>query len=490
MSMIYKQPKNLTQLKAWWRAPSGYREVLALAGPLVLSTGSMTIQQFVDRMFLSWHSETAFAASLPAGLFSFTILCFFIGTASYANTFVAQFYGSGQLSKVASSVWQAVYFTLIATVAVLAFAPLAGGIFRFAGHDPAVQKLEVKYFTIMIYGGGFAVLSSALSCFFTGLGKTMTVMKVNIAATAINIVLDYIMIFGKLGFPEMGIEGAAYATVISSIFACVVLFVTFLNRENNLHYATRREWRFNKSIFLRLMRFGAPSGAQFMLDMISFSLFVMLVGRLGAVELGATTLAFQVNTVAFLPMIGFSIATTTIVGQRLGENKPTLATRATWSAFHLTFIYMTIMAILYVTVPRIFIAPFAAKADPTQFAPMYDMAVIILRFVALYSVFDTMNLIFASALKGAGDTFFVMCLSTGLGMGMMVIPTWIICTYGGGIYAAWGVLTLFVTVLGFCFLIRFLKGRWRDMRVIDTSHPLEIAPEQTSAGVTRDTELI
>lgn len=470
MSIRYMQPRNLTQLKAWWRASSGYREVLALAWPLVLSTGSVTIQQFIDRVFLSWYSDKAFAATLPAGMFSFMILCFFIGTASYVNTFVAQYHGAGQPGKVASAVWQSIYFSLIAGVIVLAFVPLAKGIFRFAGHEPQVQVLEVDFFRIMIYGGGFAILSTAVSCFFTGLGKTRIVMYVNIGATAINIALDYVLIFGRWGCPEMGIRGAALATVTASAFSAVALMILFLRRDHRIEYGTLKEWRFDKSLFVRMLRYGAPAGLHFMMDLICFSLFVLLVGRLGIVELAATNLAFQLNTIAFLPMIGFSTATATLVGQRLGENKPLLATRATWSAFHLTFIYMTTIALLYVTVPHTLMAPFAAKADSAGFQSISRMAVVMLRFVALYSVFDTLNLIFASALRGAGDTVRVMLLSLSLGIGILVIPTWLVCIYGGGIYGAWTMLTLFVSVLGLCFLRRFMKGGWRKLRVIDTLH--------------------
>ncbi|MHB0999850.1 MAG: MATE family efflux transporter [Armatimonadota bacterium] len=469
MSIGYKQPKNLTQLKAWWKAPSGYKEVLAIAGPLVLSTSSVTIQQFIDRVYLSWYSDKAFAASLPAGMFSFMILCFFIGTASYVNTFVAQFKGAGQSSKVASAVWQSIYFSLIAGIMVLAFIPLADDIFKIADHPRELQVLEVQYFKVMIYGGFFAIFQSAVSGFFTGLGKVWTVLYVNIGASLINIVLDYVMIFGKWGCPEMGIQGAAIATVIASIFSAVVLFILFLNREHRIVFNTLSEWRFNRALFVRMMRFGTPSGLHFMMDLISFSLFVMLVGRLGTVELGATNLAFQVNTIAFLPMIGFSIATSILVGQRLGENKPLLATRATWSAFHMTLIYMVTIAVLYVIVPNWFIMPFAVNADPVTFKSINQMAVIILRFVALYSLFDTFNLIFASALKGAGDTVYVMFLSLGLGMGLMVVPTWLVCTYGGGIYGAWTALTAYVIIVAFSFFFRFKKGNWRSLRVIDTT---------------------
>lgn len=467
MSIHYKQPRNLTQLKAWWNAPSGYREVLAIAGPLVLSTGSVTIQQFIGRMFLSWYDEKAFAASLPAGMFSFMLLCFFLGTASYVNTFVAQYHGSGQPSRVGRAVWQSIYFSILAGTAVLVFVPLAEGIFRVAGHKPELQVLEVEYFKIIIYGGVFAIFSSSVSCFFTGLGKTWTVMYVNIAATMLNTALDYLLIFGNFGLPEMGIRGAALSTVIAAIFSSAVYLILFLRKDHRIEFGTLRGWRLDTALFGRLMRFGAPSGLQFMLDIASFSMFIMFVGRLGIVELGATNLAFQVNTIAFLPMIGFSVATATLVGKRLGENKPLLATRATWSAFHLTFIYMSTMAVLYLAAPNLFIAPFAAKADAAGFQTIKHLAIVILRFVAVYSIFDTLNLTFASALRGAGDTLFVMFLVLGAGMGILVIPTWLVCSHGGGIYGAWMVLSAYIIILGLSFLRRFMKGRWRKMRVIE-----------------------
>ena len=170
------------------------------------------------------------------------------------------------------------------------------------------------------------------------------------------------------------------------------------------------------------MRFGLPSGVQFMLDIFSFSFFTFLVGRIGTLELAATNLAFQVNTLSFMPMIGFGIAASTLVGQYLGANQPKLAARATWSTFSLTFTYMILFAVLYASIPHLFIDPFASKADPATFEQVRPMAIKILYFVALYCMFDTMNVIFASALKGAGDTRFVMYLSLISGWVLMVLP--------------------------------------------------------------------
>lgn len=463
-----------------WRRPAGYRELLLIAVPLVLSTGSMTVQQFTDRMFLSWYSPEALAASMPAGITSFALLCFFLGTVSYVNTFVAQYHGAGRKSQVANSVWQGIYLSLFAGVAVLVFVPLAEPLFRMVGHDQKVQALEVTYFRIMMFGGGFAILSSALSAFFTGLGRTIVVMYVNIGTALLNIVLDYVLIFGHFGLPEMGIAGAAIATIIASACGTVLFFLLFLSRANRREFNTGGSRAWNHALFLRLMRYGAPNGFHFMLDLFAFSLFILLVGRIGVLELAATNLAFQVNNIIFMPMLGFSIATTTLVGRSLGENRPDRARRVTWYAFHLTFSYMAVVAALYILIPDVFIKPFGVRADPVEFAPVRDMAVILLIFVALYSLFDAFNLIFAAALKGAGDTVFVMIVSAVLGITLMVLPTWWVCRPDGpGIYVAWAFLTLFVIVLGVVFFIRFLQGRWQSMRVIE--QPSEIPPVPTVA---------
>jgi multidrug resistance protein, MATE family len=469
MSSEYRH--DILSFRGRWGGASGYREVLALAGPLILSTGTMTVQQFINRVFLSWFSSEALAASLPSGTLAFTMLCFFIGTASYANTFIAQYHGAGQPHRIATSVWQAIYLALAAGLVILPLSLLGPMIFALSGHTPRVVAQEVSYFRILVAGGGFGILSSAVSSFFTGRGLTRTVMAVNIGTALLNVVLDYLLIFSNFGLPRLGIAGAAYATVISSACGAVVFLALFLGGRDRKTYHVWQARGFDRALFVRMLRFGAPSGLHFTLDLLSWSLFVILVGRLGVRELGATNLAFQVNALVFMPMIGMAIATATLVGQRLGENQPDLAERATWSAFHLTFFYMVGFAGMYLFMPQVFLAPFGARANPADFAPLAHMAATMLIFVAAYSLFDGVNLIFSAALKGAGDTLFLMLTSAGLSVGLMVVPTWLICRTGhGNIWLAWGFLTLFIMVLACCFLTRFLQGKWRSMRVTESFH--------------------
>ncbi|MBW1800082.1 MAG: MATE family efflux transporter [Deltaproteobacteria bacterium] len=454
-------------LKHRWRSEGGYRQVLIIAFPLILSTGAWSIQHFVDRMFLSWYSPEAIAAAMPAGILNFTIMSFFIGTASYASTFVAQYYGADRKHRIGPATWQGVYVSLMGGFVLLCIIPFSENIFRWVGHDPAVRQLETEYFQILCLGGFPVIASSALSGFFSGRGRPWPVMWVNTLSTALNLVLDYALIFGRWGFPEMGMRGACIATVIAAVFSFLLLLGLISPRNHRRTYHTFTGWKPEKDLLARLLRFGIPSGVQFFLEMAGFTAFILLVGRLGTTPLAATNIAFNISTIAFMPMIGSGIAISVLVGQYIGMEKPDLAQFSVYSGFHMASFYMLAVAAAYVVFPDLFVAPFAARANPESFAEIYALTVILLRFVAVYSIFDTMNLIFASAIKGAGDTRFVMFMLMVLSAVVLIIPTYLtIVVFQTGLMMPWVVATLYVISLGLAFYFRFLGGKWKTMSVI------------------------
>ncbi|MCG2716990.1 MAG: MATE family efflux transporter, partial [Candidatus Marinimicrobia bacterium] len=218
----------VTAIRHRWNSPGGYRELLRIAIPLILSTSAWSIQHFVDRMFLTWYSPETIAAAMPAGVFNFTIMSLFIGTASYISTFVAQFYGSKQFRNIGPIVWQGIYIAIIGGIFHFLLIPLAKPIFGFIGHAQDIQSLEIIYFQVLCMGAFPAIASSALSGFFSGRGKTWPLMWINVLVTATNIVLDYFLIFGNGGFPELGIKGAAIATVISACVGFLIYLIIIL----------------------------------------------------------------------------------------------------------------------------------------------------------------------------------------------------------------------------------------------------------------------
>lgn len=458
----------ISYLKNRWRAEGGYREFLVLAFPLVLSTASWSVQHFINRVFLTWHSTEALAAALPSGITNFIFLSFFMGMAQYTNTFVAQYSGAGRPERVGPAVWQGLYLGGLSGVLGLGLSFFSAPLFDLIGHQPAVRQEEVTYFRVLCYGVGSSVLSSAAACFFSGRGQTMTVLWVNVAGTLLNVVLDYALIFGNWGFPAWGIRGAAWATNIASAFTALLFLGLMMRGEHRRQFATLSGWRPDPELFGRLLRYGGPNGLNFMLDILAFSLFVLLVGRIGTVELAATNLAFNVNSLAFMPLIGGGIAAATMVGQRLGQERPEAAEYCTWTGFHLAVGYMGAMSLAYFVFPDFFLMPFGLRSQEAEFEAARELADTLLRIVGIYCVFDAMYMSFTAALKGAGDTRFLMWVSVVMGGVLLVVPSWVVLAFfGGHLYLMWSFLCFYIIAMGVVFYFRFRGGKWKSMRVIE-----------------------
>lgn len=445
------------------------RELLRVALPLVISSGSVSLMHVVDRMFLTWWSVDALAASLPSGVLFWAVLSLPFGIAVYTNTFVAQYSGAARKERVVASVWQGVWLAVAGGVLVGACAPFSETVFRtWVDHEEAVLRLEASYFSILCLGAVPTLVQVALSAFFSGRGQTTVVMWVNLFVSFLDGVLNYVMIFGKGPFPEMGMNGAAWSTNISQAVACL-LFLGLLSwqaRSDGYPLWTCRRW--DGELFFRLLRFGMPNGVQFLVDVGAFTLFVLFIGRIGKIELAATTLAFNLNSMAFIPMFGLGTAVMTLVGQRIGEGRPELAVRSTRLAFALSGLYMLTFAFLYLAMPQLMLAPYAAYGDVESFDHVRPVVVVLLRFVAFYSFFDAMAIVFGSAIRGAGDTRFSLWWTFGTSWLLMVLPAWLATANGqGGLLACWSAATIYIFVLGIGFALRFRKGHWQTMSVIE-----------------------
>lgn len=459
----------IASFQDWWTRPAGAREVLALALPMVVSTSSWTIMNFIDRAFLSHYSKDAFAAAMPSSMLGFFLICFFLGVTSYVSTFVAQYQGAGHSERIGLATWQGVFIGMAVTPLIVATIPFAHSWFQITKHPPEVVELETIYYQINTFGAGAIVICSALSSFFSGRGQTSTVMYVDFSGAATNVVLDYMWIFGKFGFPEWGIAGAAWATVIALWLKVAIYLALMLRRAPRTECHVVEGFRFDRELMLRLLRFGSASGVQYFIEVGGFTAFVFLVGDLGTQALTATNMAINVNSLAFMPIYGVGIAASILVGQKLGENRPDLAGQATWSSFWISTIYTTAMLLMYLVTPELFLMGYKIP-DTAEGMELHRTIIILLRFVGAYCLLDSVNMIFVSALKGAGDTFFVLvssCVASVCTTAVLYIG---MSQFGYGLYFAWTLLTIWICVLGLTYVARFMQGSWRSMRVIETEY--------------------
>jgi MATE family multidrug resistance protein len=317
-----------------------------------------------------------------------------------------------------------------------------------------------------------------------------------------NGVLDYAMVFGWGPIPQMGMAGAAIATNIANVFAAICYLLLLTRHDARVKYSFWKHWRLDKVLMFDLFKFGGPSGLQMFLDVAGFTAFMMMIGWIGQRELAATNIAFNLNTLAFIPVIGVGIAVSTLVGQRIGEGRPDIAEKSVRKGFVLAGGIMIAFGAIYVLAPQVLLAPYeyganSHVADPTavasaiavensvtkgNFAEVRAVVIVLLRFVAIYSFFDAMAIIFGSAIRAAGDTVFSMIVTFLCAWGLLVLPTYLTWTFvqenraENLLFWSWIWCSVYVMTLGFIYFFRFQGGRWKTMSVIE--------PESTFSDAT------
>ncbi len=445
--------------------------MLLVSLPLVVATISTTVMIFIDRMFLLWYAPQAMAAAMPAGMLHFTVVSFPLGVALYVNTFVAQYEGAGRPGRIGPIVWQGMWIGIAAAPLLLATIPGASLLLAWINKDPELARLETTFYRVLTFGSGAMIIAAAQVSFFTGREKTRVVMGVDTVATLLNAGLDYIWIFGHCGFSPHGIAGAAWATTTAGWFRVLVYAWLMLRPANRQVYQMAAGWRPRADLMRRLWRYAGPGGLQTFMEVAAFTVFLMLVGRLGELPLAATTLAFTINNLAWVPMWGLGTAVTAIVGQQLGRNCPELAARAAWTALVIALVYMGTMAFCFVAVPDWFLNAFAARASVAAFGPLRETTIVLLRFVAAYCLLDAFSVVFSSTIRGAGDMRFILWTTLVTSPPPLLATWWGVWRQGWGLLWCWAVITAWVCALGLIYLARFLQGRWRQMRVIEPEVP-------------------
>lgn len=464
-----------------WKGPEGIRNIFYIALPLIISNLSHSLNMFVDRMFLAWHSKEAFAATLQAGVVHWTLMSLWFATVTYAGTFVAQYTGARRHGRVGPSVWQGVYLALLGGGFMALFYPLAPRFFEWVGHEGILPLLETQYFQILTLGSAIFLIKDGLACFYTGRGKTWIVLLVNALICYLNIVLDSWLIFSPpLGLPG-GVQGAALATLLAASLGIVLFALMIFRRKYDIQFHVRRGWRLDLSLLRRLIRFGLPAGFHAFVDMAAFSTFLMVVGKFGFEAQFASNVAMNINILLFIPAIGFAQAGTILAGQFAGAANPSATERMTSGVLLLCMGYMAVTCFLYIVTPDFFIHWFRGNLVGPEWESIRNLSRILLIVVALYSMFDAVSLSISGTLKGAGDTKFVMWLCMIFSQVILTGPCLLLVAWRHtlaprtGLYLAWTYCSAYILFLSVAFYLRYRAGKWKTMRVIE-EEVIEVPP--------------
>jgi MATE family multidrug resistance protein len=462
------------------RSPGGVRELLAIAMPMVVSHACETVMTFTDRMFLSRLGPQQMNAAMAGGLTCFMMMTFFLGLTGYTTALVAQYLGAKRRQSCAVAATQALLIALAAWPLIILARPLAFWLFDISQLAPEQLGPQRTYFGILIYAVGIGLARHCLSSFFSGIGQTRVVMLSAIGAMIVNIGMNYVLIFGKFGLPALGIRGAAYGTITGSVCGLGVLVLAYLLPSNRREYEIHRSLRFDREVMGKLLYFGYPAGVEMFLNLLAFSTMILVFHARGSVTATATTIMFNWDLVSFLPLIGLEIGVMSLVGRYMGAGDPDTAHRAVVSGLKSGWLYSAVILILFVFFPQELVHVFRPiHADPT-FTEAVPTAVFMIRVASLYVLIEAVVIVFIGALRGAGDTFWAMCISVSLHWALVPILFVILHVLMLGPELAWVALVFTFLVFSGLFYVRYRSGHWRTIQVVPSQEEL-IATDQDRA---------
>ena len=292
-----------TQSDIYKYSPGSYRQVLVLAYPVIITMLSQTLMWLADTIMVGRLGTAQLGAVGLGGSIIWTFFALFNGLMSSANTFISQDYGAKQYKDIGRIVWHYLYIAIASYIVLFALASFSGYVLKLIRPSAAVEKYGSIYIRIRLYSGIGVFTSFAIAGFFRGIGNTKTPMRIAIIANGFNVIVNYILIFGKFGFPRLEVTGAALATFLSTILSAVLYIILLVANKYDKLYSTRRFYRMDFSLFRRIVRVGVPMGVQFFLDQASFTVFGALIARMGDAPLAASNAAISLMSTSFMPLV-------------------------------------------------------------------------------------------------------------------------------------------------------------------------------------------
>lgn len=436
-----------------------YKRNLKVALPIVCSQLCIGIVQIVDTLMVGHLGTVELAAvSFASSVFAIGNV-FSMGVVLGLTPLVGQSFVRGEHAVCARLFQNAFLLALLASVAVCSALFVVAGLMPFMGQVPEVVELATPYFLTLVVSLVPQLFFLTIKQFLEGLGNTKVAMWITIVTIFINVFLNYVLIFGKWGFPMLGVLGAGLATLAARA-AAPLLFVAFLRcRPVWWNFFRAFRWRsFSLTTLGELLRIGLPISGQMLLEVSAFALSGIMVGWLGTVPLAANQVATNLSNLTFMLVLGIASATTIRVSHQIGARDYDAMKMAATASVHLALMAETITALLFIFGGRAMMAVF------TTDAAVIDLGAKLCVCVGIFQIFDGLQAVGIGILRGLTDVNVIMrnafiayiCVTLPLGY-VLAFP----CGFGAvGIWAAFSVGLGLAAVLHFARYYRVRRAKF------------------------------
>jgi MATE family multidrug resistance protein len=450
------------------------RELLALAGPIIVVQVGLMAMGVADTIMVGHVSATALSAVALGNVYFFAIAVFGMGMLMGLDPIVAQAVGAGDRPPIARAVQRgfliAIALSVVASLLLLPAEPLL----RMLGQPPDVVPLAAAYALVSIPGTlpffAFIVVRQTLQA----MGHLRPIVLSIVAANVANLALNWTLIFGHLGFPELGVVGAAWATSLSRLVMVLLLIASGWRELRPLVVPLRRDTWSPKPL-LRMLTLGTPIGVQHQLEYGAFGVVALMMGWMGSAQMAGHQVAINLASLTFMVPLGVSAAAAVLVGRAVGRADPFVMRSAAAASLAAGAGFMTIFASVLLFAPGALARIYSS--DPAVVA----IASVLIPLAGVFQVFDGLQVVATGVLRGLGDTRAPMVVSV-LGFWFIGMPVSLYLgfrTPAGPSGLWWGLVAGLAAVATFLLLrVRSRLGRAIDRVVIDDQAPFATGDER------------
>jgi multidrug resistance protein, MATE family len=350
------------------------------------------------------------------------------------------------------------------------------------GHSEELQRLEAGYGQILLTGSVLFMISRSIHQYFFGMQMPKIVTASAISGNIVNIMANYVLIFGSEGLPALGLPGvpgvpalgvfgAAIGTLCGIVVELLIPLAIFLGPKFNRRFQTRAGWRPKTNVMRDLLRIGWPAAVQFGNEITCWAiLMTVFIGRFGEAQMAAGWITMRFMHFAFMPMLGISVATTSLVGKHIGAQQPDTARARARLALGMSLSYMIVCALAFIVFRHELVGLFvtAQGVDEAFAAEIIRIGGYMMIAAGLFLLFDATGIIYSGALRGAGDTVWPGIVT--------IVYSWLIIVLGGWLMTVlfpqleavgpWIALAAYLTIYGITMALRFELGKWRTIKLL------------------------
>lgn len=438
------------------------KSTISMAWPAVLESISIAIAGFVDTLMVSTISSDAVAAVGLTTQPKFLGLAFFIATNVAVSALVARRKGQSNKREANQILFSAGIMTIAAGMLVSAICLcFAEPIIRFSGSEETTHTYAVLYFKIIMGGMMFNIVSMLINAAQRGAGNTKIAMRTNLVSNGINIIFNYLLIGGNLGFPQLGIKGAAIATVTGTVVACIMSIRSLFKSEFlSITELVLCKMKDVATSIINIIKISYSVFLEQILMRAGFMSVAIMAAKQGSDGLAAHQVAMNVMSLAFSFGDGMQSATVALIGQSLGKNEPELAKKYRKISLRIGSFTSVIFAIVYLFFGGAIYGMFFDEQH------IIDIGINIMHLMIFIVLFQIIQVINMGCLRGAGDVLFTTFTSTLSVTVIRPVASYIMCYIAGlGVMGIW-IGVLMDQICRFTLTtIRFRNDKWTKIRI-------------------------